>query len=156
MKYGRPRAARVSIKMECRPRLAEEEPLEADPDDLEDEEEDEADWDDSEAFDKAADDYEALDDNPDHCPPSWMLVKERRLKVGEKVCAFGIYRGDKGGLVPGGLGADKFIKLVRGDAATIEQEARRSFSRNLIGGLIALVVVHLAGYGVMLAAAAQK
>jgi hypothetical protein len=101
-------------------------------------------------------DYESMDDDPDLAPTSWILFKEKRVKIGDKVCAFGIYSGDKRGLVPGGLGADRFIKLVRGTATTIEQEARNSFFRCILGGFLGLIVVHAAGYGVLLAAAANK
>src|SRR5262245_44497610 len=36
------------------------------------------------------------------------LLKEKRVKVGENVCAIGIYSGERRGLVPGGLGAAHF------------------------------------------------
>jgi hypothetical protein len=120
-----------------------------------DEEDDDDEWKDPEEFAEAVDRYESKDDNLTWAT-SGMLLREKRVKVGEKVCAFGIYRAEKRGLVPGGLGADKFIKLVRGNITTIEQESRSSFFRYLLGGLIGFVLVHLAGYGVILAAAAQK
>ena len=136
-----------------------EEPQQDDPDD-EFDDDDFADDEDTEGeetpeeFARSVDRYQAMDDQ--FVSTSTMLLKEKRVKVGEKVCAFGIYRAVRRGLVPGGLGADRFIKLVRGDVKTIEQEVRGSFFRYLIGGIIGLIVVHLGGWGVMLAATAQK
>jgi hypothetical protein len=79
-------------------------------------------------------------------------LKEKRVKVGEKVCAIGIYSGARGGLIPGGLGADHFIKLIRGRIADIERQSRSSTFSRFFGGLIFLLVVNAATYGVMLAA----
>jgi ankyrin repeat protein len=100
------------------------------------------------------------DDLDDEClsnhvaqPPGGIpQLKEKRVKVGEHVCAIGIYSGERRGLVPGGLGADHFIKLIRGRAADIERQARGSTFGRLFGGLVALVLVHVATFGVMLAA----
>jgi len=80
------------------------------------------------------------------------LLKEKRVKVGEKVCAIGVYSGEKRGLVPGGLGADHFVKLIRGRAADVERAARGSTFGRFFGGLVALVVVHAVTFGVMMAA----
>jgi hypothetical protein len=100
-------------------------------------------------------DDEGLDDNLAHLRAGLPLLKEKRVKVGETVCAFGIYSGEKRGLLPGGLGADVFIKLVRGRPAEIEQTARSQVFRNLLGGILGLILVHLAGWAVLLAAAAK-
>jgi hypothetical protein len=96
------------------------------------------------------DDFETDDIEPS-AERSLPLLKEKRVAVGEKVCAIGIYDGQKRGLVPGGLGADHFIRLIRGGIDIVESRARNSTFSNLIGGLIGLVVVHAAAYGVMMA-----
>jgi hypothetical protein len=79
------------------------------------------------------------------------LLKEKRVKAGDTVCAIGIYSSEKRGLVPGGLGADHFIKLIRGRIADVERQARNSTFGRLFGGLIGLLVVNAAAYGVMMA-----
>ncbi len=81
-----------------------------------------------------------------------LVLKETRVKVGENVCAFGVYSGEKRGLTPGGLGADHFIKLVRGKPETIEADARSRVWKNLLGGIVALAVVHAGAYALLLAA----
>jgi hypothetical protein len=118
-------------------------------DEIEDEE-DQYDPHDEEEEDDADD--EGLDDNFEHAGGELPLLKEKRVKVGEKVCAIGIYSGQRGGLIPGGLGADHFIKLFRGRAADIERDSRSSTFRRFFGGLIFLVLVNAAVYGVTLAA----
>jgi Ankyrin repeats (many copies) len=80
------------------------------------------------------------------------LLKEKRVKVGEKVCAIGIYSGEKRGLIPGGLGADHFIKLIRGRAADIERASRNSAFGRFFGGLFFLLVVNGVTFGAMQAA----
>ena len=119
-------------------------------DDFNDEDLAEDDLDDDDSGDDFDDD--ALDDNMAHLRAGVPLLKEKRVKVGEKVCAFGIYSGDKRGLLPGGLGADRFIKLVRGRPADIEQTARSQVFRNVLGGILGLIAVHVAGWALLLAA----
>jgi hypothetical protein len=99
-----------------------------------------------------ADAAESLDENPDHALSSDLLLKEKRVKVGENVCAFGIYSGEKRGLVPGGLGADRFIKLVRGKPETIEAAARNRVLQNILGGIMGLTIVHAAAWALLQAA----
>ena len=95
-------------------------------------------------------DLEGLDDR--YFPSRMPLLKEKRVKIGEKVCAIGIYSGERRGLVPGGLGADKFIKLIRGTAENVERELRSGAFWKLFGGIVVLILVHAAAYGVMQAA----
>jgi hypothetical protein len=83
--------------------------------------------------------------------PRIPLLKEKRVKVGEKVCAIGIYSLARGGLTPGGLGLDKFIKLMRGNLDTAIAKARGSVFSHIIGALIGLAVVHGAAYGILMA-----
>jgi hypothetical protein len=116
-----------------------------------DDDEDEFDEDDDTDFDEDAD-IEGLDDNVEHFRTGIPLLKEKRVKVGEKVCAIGIYSGERQALVPGGLGADHFIKLIRGRGADIERQARSKTMGQFFGGLVALLIVHVAALGVMLAA----
>jgi hypothetical protein len=123
---------------------------ELEPDELEQEDE---------GFDDELDDElnEGLEDDLDEelsddaLPSSLPILKERRVKVGERVCAIGIYNGQQRGLVPGGLGADRFVKLVRGDLTKAEREARGTTFGRLIGGLVGLVLVHVVAYGVVMA-----
>jgi hypothetical protein len=127
----------------------------------EDEDEDAEDKDDDDEFDDDLDDEldddldDELDDDDDAddyiSTPDIPLLKEKRVKVGDQVCAIGIYNGQKRGLVPGGLGADRFVKLIRGSIANFEREARNSTFARLIGGLIGLALVHGVAYGVVMA-----
>jgi hypothetical protein len=96
---------------------------------------------------------EDLDDDlsDDALPSGLPLLKERRVKVGERVCAIGIYNEQQRGLVPGGLGADRFVKLVRGDLGKVEREARGATYGRLIGGFVGLVLVHAVAYGIVMA-----
>jgi hypothetical protein len=52
----------------------------------------------------------------------------------------------------GGLGADHFIKLIRGRGGDVERQARSKTMGQFFGGLVALLIVHVAALGVMLAA----
>jgi hypothetical protein len=97
-------------------------------------------------------DDEELDGNIQPVRPEIPLLKEKRVKVGENVCAIGIYSGQRGGLIPAGLGADHFIKLIRGRAVDIERLSRGAAIGRFFGGLIFLVLVNAATYGVLLAA----
>jgi hypothetical protein len=125
----------------------EDGPFDDDDEELDDDEEDH----DGEEDDIGGDaDLDGMDDP--YFPAGIPLLKEKRVKVGEKVCAIGVYSGQRQGLIPGGLGADKFIKLIRGTATNIERNLRRTAFWRFVGGVIALVVVHAVAYGVMQAA----
>jgi len=97
-------------------------------------------------------DLEGEDDDDEDFRPGIPLLKERRVKVGENVCAIGVYSGERRGLIPGGLGADHFIKLIRGKSEKIERQSRTSVLGNVFGGLLGLAVLHLIAIGVMTAA----
>jgi hypothetical protein len=54
--------------------------------------------------------------------------------------------------VPGGLGADRFIKLIRGRPDAIEAAARKRVFQNIIGGLLGLAIVHAGAWALIQAA----
>ena len=116
----------------------------ATPDDLEDED-DELTEEELAELD-AEIDGEIAEERTHYGPAGRLILKEKRVKVGEQVCAFGIYSGEKLGLVPGGLGADRFIKLVRGKPGMIEAESRKRVFQNIVGGVIGLTVVHVGAW----------
>ena len=93
-----------------------------------------------------------VDDDDEDLRPGIPLLKERRVKVGENVCAIGVYSGERRGLIPGGLGADHFIKLIRGKPEKIEGQSRTSVLAHVFGGIVGLIVLHLIAIGVMTAA----
>lgn len=66
---------------------------------------------------------------------------EKRVGLGEKVVAIGIYDEVRGGLVPLSRGGQP-NRLIRGDAETIIRQSRSSSWMNLIGGIFGLAVVH--------------
>jgi hypothetical protein len=98
-------------------------------------------------LDEVQDDGEEV--RPDRGASGRLILKEKRVKVGENVCAFGVYSGDKRGLVPGGLGADHFIKLVRGRPDAIEAAARARVWRNIVGGILGLTAVHAGAWAIL-------
>lgn len=122
-------------------------------DDLIDEDLDEELEEDEDELDDDVDDSEGERDAGGYVRRERLILKEKRVKIGEKVCAFGIYSGAKRGLTPGGLGADHFIKLVRGKPEAIEAAARGRVWQNIVGGIIGLTVVHAGAYAILLAAA---
>ena len=77
-------------------------------------------------------------------------MTEKRVDVGEQVCAIGVYNEMRRGLLPPGRGRTP-NRLIRGSADQIEHKSRSAFYRNLVGSLFALVIIHGAIYGVMLA-----
>lgn len=114
-----------------------------DDDDLDEEEFDEEEFEDDEEFDGDGDEPVFTTRIP--------ILKEKRVRVGEKVCAIGIYSQARGGLTPGGLGLDKFIKLMRGNLDTALAKARGSVFSHIIGGILVFVLVNAATYGVLMA-----
>lgn len=75
-------------------------------------------------------------------------MTEKRVAVGEMVCAIGTYDELRHGLIPPGRGRNP-NRLIRGSAEQVEQKLRGSARRHLIGGLLALVIIHGAVYGLM-------
>jgi len=75
-------------------------------------------------------------------------MKEKRVGVGETVCAIGIYDELRQGLCPP-RGSTRPNRLLRGSAQEIETRCRSSLVSNLFGGLLTLVVVNAAVFGVM-------
>jgi hypothetical protein len=75
-------------------------------------------------------------------------MTEKRVGVGEQVCVIGVYHEMNRGLLPP-AGSGKPNRLIRGSADQVEQKSRSAFFRNLVGSLVALVVIHAGVYGVM-------
>jgi hypothetical protein len=75
-------------------------------------------------------------------------MTEKRVDVGEQVCAIGVYNEMRRGLLPPGRGRTP-NRLIRGSADQIEHKSRSTFYRNLVGSLFALVIIHAAIYGVI-------
>jgi hypothetical protein len=118
---------------------------ELDDEDLDDDDLDEDDFDDEELDD------EDVGGKQTSFSSSVPTLSEQRVKVGDQVCAIGIYNAFKQGLVPGGLGADHFIKLVRGRLDQVERAARSTTLSRFFGGLIFLAIFNAATYGVTMA-----
>lgn len=79
------------------------------------------------------------------------VLIERYLRPGEEVCMFGIYSELKAALVPSLQRHNVMLRMVRGKPKEIETQLRGSARSHLVGGLVALVVVHLAAWGATLA-----
>jgi hypothetical protein len=128
--------------------LARREQWEAEhPDRLDEEERDEAEEDadfDGGEIEGSEDD----EDGEDALTTDLPKMTEKRVGVGEQVCAVGVYNEMRRGLLPPGRGRTP-NRLIRGLADQIEQKSRSAFYRNLVGGLLALVIIHAAMYGVM-------
>ncbi len=125
--------------------LAQQERWEAAPPDERTEGADAGDrWDGSESEDSA----DIADDDGSGPLAAWPKLTEKRVAVGEPVCAVGIYNEMRRGLLPPGRGRTP-NRLLRGSVEQIEDKSRRAFLRNLIGSLVALVIIHTAIYGVM-------
>ncbi|HET6406370.1 MAG TPA: hypothetical protein VFG14_00700, partial [Chthoniobacteraceae bacterium] len=97
---------------------------------------------DEEELDDEDEDFEA--DYDDRAPLPKMV--EKRVGIGEEVCAIGVYDEVRGGLVPHSRGGQP-NRLIRGDAETIVRKSRSSSWTNLIGGTITLALVHAALFG---------
>jgi hypothetical protein len=123
-------------------------------DEMEDDELDDEDLDDEALEDKDLDDKD-LEDEEDWedeelatLPPSVPKMSEKRVSIGQQVCAIGRYDAVRGGLVPA-RGSTTPNRLIRGTAEKVIQRSRSSVSSHLIGGILALVIVHAATYGIM-------
>jgi hypothetical protein len=89
-----------------------------------------------------ADDEEESDDDV-HFATQVPKMVEKRVNVGEHVCAIGIYNEMKRGLLPP-RGSTTPNRLLRGTAEQIEKRSRAAIWQNIVGSLIALVIVHAA------------
>ena len=72
---------------------------------------------------------------------------EKRVEIGEQVCAIGIYNESMRGLLPP-KGSSTPNRLLRGTPEQIETLSRTKVFQNTIGGLIGLLVIHGAIWGV--------
>jgi hypothetical protein len=104
----------------------------------------------SEEIDEADDDLDDSDSDGDLPDASFSLPRmtEKRVAPGEEVCAVGVYRANRRGLLPS-PGSTQVNRLLRGSAAAIHDRSRGQLLRNLIGGIVFLAVLHAAIYGVM-------
>jgi hypothetical protein len=90
-----------------------------------------------------------LDDDPDAASTAGIpKMTEKRVDVGEEVCVIGIYDEMKRGLLPPGRGRHP-NRLLLGSIDAIARQLRGSILRNVIGSLVALVVIHAVIYGAM-------
>jgi hypothetical protein len=117
-------------------------------DELDDEEFD--DEDELDEDDEIDDEEDWEDDQLATLPPTVPRMMEKRVHIGQEVCAIGRYDAMRGGLVPT-RGSTTPNRLIRGTADKLIARSRASVSSYLIGGLVALVIVHAATFGIMLA-----
>jgi hypothetical protein len=95
------------------------------------------------------DDEEDDQDDPENdLTPSIPKMTEKRVAVGEQVCAIGVYRELQRGLRPSPGGCHP-ARLLRGGADQIIARSRASLLRNLVGGLLVLILLHAVIYGLM-------
>jgi hypothetical protein len=66
---------------------------------------------------------------------------EKRVDVGEHVCAIGIYNEMRRGLLPP-RGSTSPNRLLRGTAEQIQKRSRAAMFQNFVGGLVGLAVIH--------------
>lgn len=120
--------------------LAEQAPQERLPpsDDLSDEEYEAA----EEAFDREAEEIIAASS------PRPPRLIEKYIPVGEEVTVFGVYQELTGGIGPTSR-SGKPSRLFRRSASEQAMIARRSVVTNLLGGTIAVVVIHLLLLGII-------
>jgi hypothetical protein len=124
-------------------RLEDEEELDDDELDEEDLESDEDDVDDGDDGEDESEDELAYTARPE-IP----RMTEKRVAVGESVCAIGIYNELRGGLLPP-RGSTQPNRLIRGTAEALEKKSRAALQGNLFGGLFFLVMAHLVTFGIM-------
>jgi hypothetical protein len=75
-------------------------------------------------------------------------MTEKRVPPGADVCAIGLYQEKRRGLLPP-RGSRHVNRLIRGSADAIQQQSRAAVRRNLIGGVVFLMLLHAAVWGVM-------
>lgn len=98
--------------------------------------------------DEEGDEEDWGDDELATLPPTVPKMTEKRVHIGQEVCAIGRYDALRGGLVPA-RGSTTPNRLIRGTAGKVIARSRASVRSHLIGGLIALVIVHAATFGIM-------
>jgi hypothetical protein len=126
-------------------------PLPGDDEELDDEEEQEDDELDDEAFDDDEldeDDDGTADELAASARPEIPRMTEKRVAVGESVCAIGIYNELRGGLLPP-RGSTQPNRLIRGSAEALEKKSRSALKGYFFGGLFFLVMSHVVAFGVM-------
>lgn len=74
-------------------------------------------------------------------------MTEKRIDVGEAVCVIGSYNELQQGLLPR-KGSTQPNRLIRGTLDQLEKKSRSSFFTRLLGGLLILIIVNAAAYGV--------
>jgi hypothetical protein len=93
-------------------------------------------------------DEEDWDDQTFASLPQVPQLTEKRVVVGHEVCAIGRYDERRGGLLPK-PGSMTPNRLLFGTAQTLIKQSQASIGSMLIGGLIGLVIVHAATYGIL-------
>ncbi|WP_417392846.1 hypothetical protein [Gimesia sp.] len=74
-------------------------------------------------------------------------MTEKRIDVGEPVCVIGKYNELRQGLLPA-PGSTQPNRLIRGTLESLEKKSRSSLYSRLLGGLLVLIIVNAAAYGV--------
>lgn len=74
-------------------------------------------------------------------------MTEKRIDVGEPVCVIGKYNELRQGLLPE-PGSTQPNRLIRGTLEELEKKSRSSLYSRLLGGLLVLIIVNAAAYGV--------
>jgi hypothetical protein len=83
-----------------------------------------------------------------HSSPDIPRMTEKRVGIGVEVCAIGIYNEMRRGLLPAARGRQP-NRLFRGSANQLVKIFRGKVVSHLVGGLVFLVLAHLAALGVM-------
>jgi hypothetical protein len=76
-------------------------------------------------------------------------LTEKRLDAGEPVIALGVYQETAGALVTRTGTNLQRLKLMRGDIAQLVEKTARSRRAMILGGLIALVIIHGIAFGLL-------
>ena len=117
----------------------------ADQEQIEEDEPDDEEFDDDEDFDE-----EELAASTGIPASTAVLPKmtEKRVHIGDRVCAVGTYNELQRGLLPKGRGSTP-NRLIRGSAEDLAKKSRGSMARQFFGGLLVLIIANAAVYGVM-------
>lgn len=106
--------------------------------------------DDDEEDEDEVDDDELNDDLDltDYSKPEVPRMKEKRVEIGQEVCAIGRYNELRGGLLPP-RGSTTPNRLIRGSADQLERKSRSSMVSFIVGGIVGFLLVHGVAFGVM-------